>query len=1469
MKELYREKEMVNSIAAIKFNFLSSNQIQQMAHMKVECSKMYLQDQPREPHPLGTLSKIMGVNQKDSVCSTCGQKLQECPGHFGYIDLELPLYHYGNFKCIVQIMQNICKTCSRVLLKDDQISKFAEMARKYKDDYLNKKKTVKKLNELCKKVKLCPHCGEKNGVIKKSGPLKITHELFRGAKKDDQMRKDYLRQFETVFEYYVDMKEQMPGNPIEIYYPDQVLRLFDSISTLDVAVMCMDPYNSHPRDLILTRIPVPPSCVRPSVVADLKKLGSNEDDITTLLSLIVYINQVIKKRIHARLDKLMEAWEVVQMHSALLINSDFPLPSNLNLNRKPYTGYIQRLKGKQGRFRGNLSGKRVDFSSRTVISPDPTLKLHQVGVPVEVAMILTYNDRVTPHNIEKLRLLVDNGNNKYPGAYSFQQTSTGRVFSLKFKAPNSTFQISQNLKEGDIVTRHLVDGDTVLFNRQPSLHKMSIMAHQVKVLPWRTFRFNECVCNPYNADFDGDEMNLHVPQTEEARAEASALMGVVNNLVTPRSGALIIAATQDFLTGSFLLTSKDMFFDKAGACQLMGVLTEDGGRIELPIPAILKPHELWTGKQLFSLVLKPNRDAPINCNLLANKCKDPLCSFKGEMCSSDNFVHVRNSELLCGVLDKSMLGAGSKKNVFFSILKDYGKLEAAEMMWRVARLSIQYLMMSGFSIGLGDLCPPDSLILKKEKLLEEGYSECQKFIQQLANKELDLAPGCTAEESLEQVILNELSKIRESAGHVCISELRKLDPYSPGLVMAVSGSKGSVINLSQMVACVGQQAISGKRVPDGCITRSLPHFRPYSKVPEAKGFVSNSFYSGLAPSEFLFHTMGGREGLVDTAVKTAETGYMQRRLVKGLEDLYLAYDGTVRNSTQSVIQFKYGDDGLDPAQVETDSNRNKDEIAPPLDFDRILYHVKALDANKKQSLNWAQEDTKIKEIENQLLTSDEVIKYTKAYLEDLNKNERFGALSDTFKKSIEDFMLKESKLMAISEMAEEKLQCIQKLRPLNLENLIAFVDTLVRRYMGSNALASGERMEAGAGIVVEPGTALGAVCAQSIGEPATQMTLKTFHFAGVAAMNITLGVPRIKEIINATRLINTPIITAQLLENRDPLKARQVKARIEKTLLGEVCDGIHMLKSGSEMCYIVQLSSESINLLQLKVSAESIKYSICTSKMKIRENEVEVASKTLLIVRPNYDSKVDPYYQMQHIIKHLPKIVIKGLPTVSRAVVHQRPLRPEDKDRSPVYELLVEGNNLREVIATYGVDGNKCRSNNILEMANTLGIEAARQTIINEITMTMSQHGLSVDCRHVNLLADVMTSQGAVHGITRHGLANTKSSVLMLASFEKTADHLFEAAYHGQVDKINGVSDCIIMGKPINIGTGLFRLVQQHRRSDARPKEHKIKSDLLPSIEEVLRDSRRVDYASVVTKRRTKLFDVPAMHVALYQSGAR
>ncbi|EDO36291.1 predicted protein [Nematostella vectensis] len=1371
VKEQFRETGITKKISHINFGMFSPEQMQQYSHLQCISKNLYNQDNTRTPVPYGVLDPHMGTCSKDRMCETCGKGLADCVGHYGYIDLELPVFHVGHFRSTIIILQCVCKNCCRVLLPPAEKKQFLDTLKKPNISSLAKKGMKKKIVEKCKKISHCPYCEDLNGFVRKVGLMKIVHEKYKTTRKIvDPIISDFQSSFDVALENNKELSPLLPKAQ-EVLNPLRVLDIFQQIPEQDYPLLMFSPGMSHPHDLIMRRILAPPVCIRPSVISELAS-GSNEDDVTMKLTEIVFLNDVIRKHrsVGAKVQMIMEDWDFLQLQCALYINSEM---SGIPLNMQPKKGtrgFVQRLKGKQGRFRGNLSGKRVDFSGRTVISPDPNLRIDQVAVPIHVAKVLTYPERVTQSNLKLMKQLVLNGADQHPGANFIQQRETNTKRFLKY---GNRKLIAKQLKIGDTVERHLIDGDVVLFNRQPSLHKLSIMAHLATVRPHRTFRFNECVCTPYNADFDGDEMNLHLPQTEEAKAEALTLMGVKNNLVTPRNGEPLIAAIQDFITGAYLLTYKDVFLDRSHIAQLCASILagkDTGVDIELPPPAIHKPCRLWTGKQVFSVLLRPNPKVKVRMNLRA---RGKQYTSGEDLCVNDSFVVIHNSDLMCGALDKAVLGSGSKNSVFYVLLRDFGQQVAADAMWRVARICPFFLSNRGFSIGIGDVTPGHGLLQAKEDLLSTGYSKCEDYINEFREGKLQTQPGCSAEDTLEAVILKELSVIRDHAGKACLRELHK---SNTPLTMAVCGSKGSFINISQMIACVGQQAISGKRIPDGFEDRSLPHFKRHSKLPAAKGFVKNSFFSGLTPTEFFFHAMGGREGLVDTAVKTAETGYMQRRLVKSLEDLSTQYDITVRTSTGDIVQFRYGGDGLDPTDME-----GKDK---PLDFSRVFSHIQCNHVMR----------------EERPLTSSRAREIAKGIIE----SSEFEMCSKDFKTETSDFVENLAKKI-------EKIHAQYGVVPHSITSnkIVDYVNRCTETQLKLFLSMCREKYLRAR---MEPGSAVGAICAQSIGEPGTQMTLKTFHFAGVASMNITLGVPRIKEIINASRKISTPIISAQLQDDRDQELARAVKGRIERTLLGEVTEYIEEVFLPDNCYLLIKLDTERIRLLKLEVDADTIQAAICSSrKLRLNQSQVRVHSSAVICVYPTESAKSSLHYVMQQLRSDLPGVLIKGYKNVTRAIIHID--EEQSRGGEEHYKLLVEGDDLQAVISTMGVKGNGTTSNNTIEVERVLGIEAARQTIMNEIIYTMKNHGMSIDVRHVMLLAELMAFKGEILGITRHGLAKMKESVLMLASFERTADHLFEAALHGRKDPIDGVSECIIMGMPMNIGTGMFKLLHKPTRS--------------------------------------------------------
>ena len=644
----------------------------------------------------------------------------------------------------------------------------------------------------------------------------------------------------------------------------------------------------RPEDLILDTIPVLPITARPSIT--LESSDRSEDDLTHKLVDILRINQRLEENINSGAPQLIieDLWDLLQYHIATYFDNGITgIPPARHRSGRPLKTLAQRLKGKEGRFRNNLSGKRVNFSARTVISPDAKISIDEVGVPYYVAMELTIPEEVTEWNLERMKQLVLNGPTIHPGAHSIM--SQGR----RKRIIDETREIlAENLMPGDLIERSLEDGDIVLFNRQPSLHRASIMAHRVKVLPYNTFRLNTADCAPYNADFDGDEMNMHAPQSKEAMAEAEILMKVSKNIISPRYGKAIIGGRHDHVTGIYLLTRKEVKMDREEALMLSAEI--------FPLP---KNKKTFTGKELFQELLPDDFNVTYK-NKMCRKCD----KCRKEKCRYEAYVKIEDGKLKSGVIENQGVSGTLVNKLFF----DESPEAAKEYIDNVTKLSVNSLMKYGFSVGIDEEDIPDEAKTKLKDLLTGVEDTVNELIESYELGELKVIPGQSIEESLEDYIMRELGKSRSEAGQIAEEYAGETNN---AVIMARSGARGSLLNLTQMSGCVGQQAVRGERIHRGYHFRTLSHYKKNDVSAEAGGFVRSNFKRGLRPTEYFFHSMGGREGLVDTAIRTGRSGYMQRRLINALQDLRVFGDGTVRGDGGMIVQYTYGEDGVDPSKA--------------------------------------------------------------------------------------------------------------------------------------------------------------------------------------------------------------------------------------------------------------------------------------------------------------------------------------------------------------------------------------------------------------------------------------------------------------------------------------------------------------------------------------------------------------------------
>ncbi|MDD4253886.1 MAG: DNA-directed RNA polymerase subunit A' [Methanofollis sp.] len=857
-------------IGRIEFGILSPKEIRQMSVRKIIWADTY--DDDGYPYSQGLMDLHLGVIDPGMRCKTCTQKASDCPGHFGHIELAKPVIHVGYTRLIRKLLRVTCSSCGRLLLSPDEITKIVGTEEEESGDLVTEKDI--------KKERVCPYCGEQQLKINFEKPTTFSEVVVTP---DDQGK---------------EKKEEHKLTPADIR-----ARL-ERIPNEDLKLLGIDPEVARPEWTILTVLPVPPVTMRPSII--LENGQRSEDDLTHKLVDIIRINQRFKENQDAGAPQLIieDLWELLQYHVTTYMDNEVAgCPPARHRSGRPLKTLSQRLKGKDGRFRGSLSGKRVNFSARTVISPSPFLSVNEVGIPMAIANEMTIPVRVTTQNIDVARVYVRNGTGRKaltdpPGANYVIRSDERRI---RISDENKD-DVADQLELGWTVERQMRDGDIVLFNRQPSLHRMSIMGHHVKIMDGKTFRLNPAVCPPYNADFDGDEMNLHVPQTEEAMAEVEILVNVQENILSPRFGGPIIGGIHDHISGIFLLTHEVRWFTKSEALYLLkhtGVEhMPEPGRVENGVP-------YWSNKQVFSVIIPDD----INMIFKASSCQH-CDTCKKELCDRDTYVKIKDGELVTGTIDKKAIGAFDGE-IVNRIIRQYSQKRAAQFINDMTRLSIRAIMFDGFSFAIDDEDLSKTDYGQIEEVLDNAERDVRRRIQIYEEGQLEPMPGRTEEETLEMQIMQVLGKARDSTGEIAS---RHLGLSNSAVVMAVSGARGSILNLTQMAGCVGQQSVRGERIVRGYDRRTLPHFKRDDRGAPAHGFVRSSYKKGLNPTEFFFHAIGGREGLVDTAVRTSQSGYLQRRMINALQDLKVEYDRSVRTTGGRILQFKYGEDGTDPTK---------------------------------------------------------------------------------------------------------------------------------------------------------------------------------------------------------------------------------------------------------------------------------------------------------------------------------------------------------------------------------------------------------------------------------------------------------------------------------------------------------------------------------------------------------------------------
>jgi len=1236
-----------------------------------------------------------------------------------------------------------------------------------------------------------------------------------------------------------------------------------------------------------------------------------DDDLTHKLADIIKFNNGLQKKIeNDNKQETLDDWlDLVQYHVATLVDNELAGGVNQATTRggRPLKAIRQRLKGKEGRIRSNLMGKRVDFSARSVITPDPNIELDQLGVPITIALNLTYPEIVGDMNFEKLREYVRNGPLKWPGAKSVVRKKQGGKLTI-----NQLNKDMIDLEMGDIVNRHLLDGDYVLFNRQPSLHRMSMMGHRVRVMKGNTFRLNVSVTPPYNADFDGDEMNMHVPQSIQAVSELINIASVNNQIISPRENKPIITIVQDTLLGIYKLTQSEIIRFPEGtqfhygentnlyeintsttslcveSClytkkHMMNIIcdlsTYDGSlpKSDKTVTVRGEMIELWSGKCILSYILPdiinlemPNLSYDTNKEVPVQSDLDPVKQQLVKDNKQINIVKIVNGAIQQGTFDKSLFSKTSK-GLIHTICNDLGTMRAHDFIDDLQKIVSYILLIEGFSVGISDMIADKSTNKKIKDVIDQRKAEIEGVMQEVHLDIFESFPDQSRKDFFESKVNSLLNKTINDTGKI---GLANLDPKNRATYMVNSGSKGKLTNVAQMVACLGQQNVDGKRIPYGFTDRTLPHYTKFDDSSEARGFVENSFISGQTPQEFFFHAMGGREGLIDTAVKTAATGYVQRQLVKAMEDLMVAYDYSVRSSSGSIVQFIYGNDGMDGVSVESQplflTKLSLSDITEKFYYKSKTSWKKVLKKSLVSQMSGKKAGETL-EAHFQTILNHRDYLIQEYFNGDAQNNVNFPV---HIQRIVENTSKRPNKpksdisplkiLQAIHDIKKqlfvrdefENNQLFHILLDIHLSPKI-----LINEYQIST-----EEFDIIKTVIVSkyhesrvsPGEMVGVLAAQSIGEPATQMTLNTFHYAGVSSKsNVTRGIPRLKELLHVSKATKSPtsfIILRDEYKN-DSMKARYIKNKLEHTVLKDIVLSASLYYDPKHIRWSTDISEDKLmmNLYKEFVLLDHdgefeetvpwiLRYKFDKGLMMdkgIVMEDIDMALmdydiEKLQFVYTDDNAKeligrlslsMDSDKEFQHGIQDqsdiisilrrinediLTNVVIKGYNNINGITITEKktrgPLTTEDPEKTPFtteYILETDGTNLLELMNNPYVNELKSYSNNIIEVASILGIEASRTVLTEEIVDVVDHAGEYINNRHIELLCDVMTNRGQLTPINRQGINRGDIGPLAKCSFEDTTDQLIKASIFAEKDELQGVSSNIMMGQVIRSGTGL------------------------------------------------------------------
>jgi DNA-directed RNA polymerase II subunit RPB1 len=1509
-------RQLYPRICTIQFGILSPAEIEQLAPKVISDNTAYAKNLPKLTGPN---DPALGPSDRRVRCSTCGNTWFGCPGHHGVIRLPIPMYHVLYIDAVYKILQCFCWCCSwpKGDPDDARLTNKEAMGRRGMDRF-SQMFMLGRGRFKCRQCEMPQPKYSKTGMVISRVFKPKQLELIKAT--SSELYESALRRFtpSEALDILVNIRDEHcvlmgmdahKGHPSWMIFQNLMVlppnarpaimasegskrRGQDDMTsqTQDVLKACRMLRKSilrhtnpqlFPREKKGARSVVPPFASTEDGGLEEEEQAEDAPDLSALNVRIATSEFTISTQFLGDLQEAEVAalrfalpktvvvpsplqtigiWELFPVLCEKLQNSVTILydnsgkyaPQARQRTGGPKKSLMDRIVGKQGRVRGNCVAKRVDMSARTVIKPDAFLDVDELGIPLAFAAILTIQEDVNVRNLGRLQHAVQLGHGVQKGAARVLHAS-GQMTQLQYVDDMGRAKI--RIQIGDLVERHLLDGDRVVFNRQPSLHKLSLMVHRIRLIEGLAISVPLAVVGPYNADFDGDEMNLHVLQSMLANAEAVELMAVSKNVMNPQNNEPCLSLVQDACAGGMLLTAGNTRLTRNLMHQCVGVIRYPvEGKERLPSPAGVDAatgDPYWTGKQLVSMILpsifieKRVRGAGPEVHR-----DDP----------QERLVLISDGHLLAGKLCKATLGTCTG-GIIHRICTTFGQQAAIRFLSDFQRIVYTWLPSNGLSMGLKDCIIPADM----QAHLNATTSQVDTLITDLTKESHALAEHMSVTEfaRVEAYILTILTSNLDYASRLVMTgdpETTRQDGFS---VMVAAGSKGNTNNLAQVKAYLGQQVVDGHRVgPSSVSNRTLPMFPVGALSAAARGFVMNSYTTGMEPHEFFNHMQGGREGLVATAVKTAETGYKYRSMAKGQETNMVQWDGSVRNAQGYIIEFIVGGDCMDPTKIE---RVQLDVIA--MDDAAILRACGPVLTPRilelRDNLRTAFLTPLYRELATRVLLPlnirDEMQRLTfnmqrkrTRFSEDAKagSNEEYQACVDAL---VEDLL----QLFPSREAATcLQLAVLYECRPEALR--AAGISTHL--FVNSLALEIKQRTVQA---LAQPGESVGILAAQSIGEPSTQFTLDAFHQAGLVQRRMTVGVPRLKELLHASEKITTPSMIVPL-RNKHASKAET--NRLARTLqflcvdyvlhssyvqLDPAGDGrtsplTNMYKdhelmahaaalygaetsvNGSLSPWIVRLVLNRVMLLEHNLTPEDV------CKEIARQVGDEYSFSTVFSV-PNMSRWVvrlrllgddsERGCRLLHA-RVREDVLLGGICGIrdSKAIdLTGTAIDPSTGAVAKINECVIdtEGSSLMRVATREWADWENTITNDVQEVVRTLGIVAARALLFAELDRVISYDGGYVDPRHLKSLTNTMTHRGYMLPMTRHGINRVNHSVLMRASYEEPVDMIMQASMTAENDNLNGMCPAILAGQKAPLGTGTVSIQEdvEGRERGARARQ--------------------------------------------------